>query len=108
RSAGKAVDGSLTQKLSPDALALFTELGVEDVIGGRIGGMGGLDSEAEADEIFRRLKLFSLDRKIKSQRTILQELNPLDDADKHDALFTELVGLEAQRRDLLRTIQGAA
>jgi hypothetical protein len=30
------------------------------------------------------------------------------DPQKHDDLFTELVGLEAERRDLLRRLQGAA
>lgn len=55
-----------------------------------------------------RLKVFRLEREIKARRTTLQEVNPVEDGARHDALFTELVGLEAERRDLLRSIQGAA
>ncbi len=98
-----APDAAGADHLSPDAVALFAELGVT--------GASPQYEQAQGEtarEIFTRLKLFTLDREIKVRRNTLQELNPLDDAQKHDALFTELVGLEAERRDLLRSIQGAA
>jgi len=62
--------------------------------------------EERVREVFVRLKVFRLEREIKSRRDVLQDLNPLEDPHRHDALFTELVGLEAERRDLLRRLQG--
>lgn len=93
---------SAAESLSPDALALFTELtvGVEE---------SDKDEAVEAArEVFDRLRLFRLEREIKTRRQTLQEINPLVDSKRHDELFTELVGLEARRRDLLRQLQGAA
>ena len=89
-------------KLSPDAFSLFTELslGADD--------HPIDDLEGRLLEVFVRLKVFSLERDIKRRRATLQEVNPVDEASKHDELFTELVGLEAERRDLLRQLQGAA
>jgi hypothetical protein len=58
-------------------------------------------------ETFSRLKLFSLERNIRSLRTTLHDVNPLEDPQRHDELFTELVGLEASRRDLLKRMRGA-
>jgi DNA primase len=86
--------------LSPDARSLFTELtvGFEE---------SNPRSQEEIREVFMRLKVFRLEREIKARRNTLQEVNPLVDAQRHDALFTELVGLEAERRDLLRSIEGA-
>jgi DNA primase len=86
--------------LSPDARSLFTELTV---------GFEASNprSQEEIREVFMRLKVFRLEREIKARRNTLQEVNPLVDAQRHDALFTELVGLEAERRDLLRSIEGA-
>jgi DNA primase len=101
RSRGDQINARIAEELSPDAATLFTELSVS---GPRPEGAG----EEDAREVFTRLKLFALDRHIRSRRNTLQELNPLDDADRHDSLFTELVKLEAERRDLLRVIQGAA
>jgi DNA primase len=91
----------LSEQLSPDAKTLFTELtvGVDPVPEDEI--------DAEIQEVFARLTLFRLERQIRRRRNTLQEINPLDDAEKHDALFTELVGLEAERRDLLKSLQGA-
>ncbi len=86
--------------LSPDAQSLFTEL--------TVGGQPASMNDAEIRELFMRLNVFKLEREIKKRRATLQEVNPMDDAERHDALFTELVGLEAERRDLLRSIQGAA
>ena len=98
--AGSVTPAELSELLSPDAKSLFTELTV------------GADPvhEDEIDEkireVFARLTLFRLERQIRRRRNTLQEINPLDDAKTHDALFTELVGLEAERRDLLKTLQG--
>jgi hypothetical protein len=90
----------VASNLSPEALSLYTELSV--------GASVEAPTEAEVKEVFMRLKVFRLEREIKKRRATLQEVNPLDDAKRHDDLFTELVGLEAQRRDLMRSIQGAA
>lgn len=88
----------LAQDLSGEALSLFTELTV------------GADELPEpiTSEVFERLMVFALERDIKKRRDVLQEINPTVDPKRHDELFTELVGLEAQRRDLLRRLQGAA
>ena len=89
----------LAQELSGDPLSLFTELSVEGT---------GHGSGADPEQLFVRLAVFRLERDIKKRRDVLQDVNPVDDPKKHDDLFTELVGLEAQRRDLLRRLQGAA
>jgi len=93
---------SLADNLSPDALSLLTELAV---------GVDGSDEEDLArrcEEIFVRIRVFSLEREIKKRRDTLGDINPVVDPARHDHLFTELVGLEAERRDLLRMIRGAA
>lgn len=93
----------VAERLSPDALELFTELVVErDAL--------DLEDDAEAAmrQVFVRLRVFTLEREIKRRRDTLQDLNPLEEAERHDALFTELVGLEARRRDLLRVLQGVS
>lgn len=101
-TSGDRDPAEVAQGLSPDALSLFTELSA---------GSEELDKE-ELDErvreVFVRLKIFSLERDIKARRTTLQDVNPVEDPQRHDALFTELVGLEAERRDLLKQVQGAA
>jgi DNA primase len=91
----------VASNLSPDARSLFTELTV---------GSESSDPRSQEGirEVFMRLKVFRLERDIKARRNTLQEVNPLVDAQRHDALFTELVGLEAERRDLLRSIEGAS
>ncbi|MGH2752218.1 MAG: DNA primase [Actinomycetota bacterium] len=92
----------LADGLSPDALSLFTELTV---------GVEGSDEEdlaVRCEEIFVRIKVFSLERNIKKRRDELGDINPVVDPTRHDDLFTELVKLEAERRDLLRRIRGAA
>jgi hypothetical protein len=81
---------------------LFTEL----IVGADVPEDDEL--QARLREVFVRLQVFGLERDIKSRRNTLQEINPLDDPTRHDELFTELVGLEATRRDLLRKVQGAA
>ena len=87
----------VAQRLSPDGVALFTELTVAapDPTG---------EGSHQAEEIFIRLQVFSLERDIKTLRNTLQDVNPLDDPQRHDELFTQLVGLEATRRDLLREL----
>ena len=94
---------AVAERLSPEARELFTELVVE-----RDAVEIEEDGEAGMAEVFTRLRVFKLEREIKRRRDTLQELNPLEEAQRHDALFTELVGLEARRRDLLRTLQGVA
>ena len=88
----------IVQNLSPDAVALFTELTVGEPD-------GSIDTGHQAQEIFIRLQVFSLERDIKKLRNTLQDVNPLDDPARHDELFTQLVGLEATRRDLLRQLR---
>jgi hypothetical protein len=93
---------SMADDLSPDALSLFSELAV---------GADGSDEEDFArrcEEIFVRIRVFSLEREIKKRRNTLGGINPVTDPARHDDLFTELVKLEAERRDLLRKIRGAA
>jgi hypothetical protein len=100
---GDAIDErAFAQQLSPDALSLFTEL----TVGAEIPADDDLD--ARLREVFVRLQVFALERDIKGRRNTLQEINPLEDPKRHDELFTELVGLEAERRDLLRKVLGAA
>ncbi len=106
RAAADASSASLgpevAEQLSPEALSLFTELTV------------GLDSASDEglseriEEVFVRIKVFSLEREIKRRRSTLQDVNPVADPQRHDDLFTQLVALEAERRDLLRQLQGAA
>ena len=90
---------SLTEDLSQEAMSLLTELSVgyptvpDEEVGERV------------PEVFGRLKLFSLERDIRALRTTLHGVNPLDDPQQHDELFTRLVGLEATRRDLLKQMR---
>lgn len=93
RSAAEIVQG-----LSPDGVALFTELSASTP-------EEGTDPGQQAEEIFIRLQVFSLERDIKKLRNTLQDVNPLEDLQRHDELFTQLVGLEATRRDLLRQLR---
>jgi hypothetical protein len=93
---------SISNDLSPDALSLLTELAV---------GVDGSEEEDLArrcEEIFVRIRVFSLERDIKKRRDTLGDINPVVDPARHDELFTELVKLEAERRDLLRKVRGAA
>jgi DNA primase len=101
--AGRGADASVSEALSEDARMLFTELAV---------GADDLALEADAErvrEVFVRLQVFRLERDIKGRRNVLQDINPLYEPQRHDELFTELVRLEARRRDLLRSLsEGAA
>jgi DNA primase len=90
----------LAEDLSPEARSLLSELSVGVEI------PQGEDVEERVREIFSRLSVFRLERDIKTRRNVLQEINPQDDAERYDELFVELVALEAERRDLLRGIEG--
>jgi DNA primase len=91
----------IAQNLTPDALALFSELTMSapDEAG---------DVRRRGEELSVRLQVFSLERDIKKLRNTLQDVNPLEDPAQHDELFTKLVGMEAQRRDLLRRLREPA
>lgn len=95
---GDVAPAAVAQDLSPEALALYTEL-----------SMAATDHDGDVeelvDEVFTRVRLFSLERDIKTRRNTLQDVNPLEDPTRHDQLFTELVGLEARRRDLHRRLR---
>ena len=101
--AGRGATAAATESLTEDALTLYTELAV-----------GGSEIAASIDdehvrEVFVRLQVFRLEREIKGRRNVLQDINPLEEPQRHDELFTELVKLEARRRDLLRSLaEGAA
>jgi DNA primase len=105
REAERAIasDGSMSsevsERLTPDARALFAELTMSEA------PTSEEEWPARADEVFIRLQVFRLEREIKQRRNTLQDINPLDEPERHDELFTKLVGLEAQRRDLLRRIE---
>jgi DNA primase len=85
--------------LSPEALSLMTEITVGFV------DIPPEDLDFRVKEVFGRLRLFNLERAIKTRRNTLQDVNPLEHPQRHDELFTELVGLEAERRDLLRSME---
>ncbi len=91
---------SIAGEMSPDARSLFTEL----TVGAEIPDEE--DFARRCEESFVRIRVFSLERDIKKRRETLQDINPVVDPTKHDYLFTELVKLEAERRDLLRRIRG--
>jgi DNA primase len=100
-SGAPVVGSKVAEQLSAEGLALLTELTVgEEAVPD--------DLTARAEEVFVRLRAFSLGRQIRARRDVLQDVNPLEDPERHDALFTELVGLEAGRRDLMRRLQGAS
>jgi DNA primase len=101
RSGESSATARTAEGLSADGFSLLTEL--------TVGEPGGPDDEPalRAAEIFDRLRVFRLEREIKARRNTLQEVNPLVDPTRHDELFTELVSLEAERRDLIRKLQGA-
>lgn len=90
----------ISTDLSPEALSLMTELTIGFI------DIPDEDLDFRVKEVFGRLRLFNLERAIKSRRNTLQDVNPLEHPAKHDELFTELVGLEAERRDLLRSMEG--
>jgi DNA primase len=95
QAAAGAPDAGLAQRLSPEARALFSELTI-----GEDAPLEDDDARQAAREVFTRLQVFRVEREIKRRRDVLQKINPQEDPAKHDELFTELVRLEARRRDL--------
>lgn len=91
----------LAGTVSPEARSLLTEI----TLGAQNDSSEG-SMEERIPEVFGRLRLFRLERVIRSISTTLQDVNPLEDPARHDALFTELVGLQAERRDLRKQMQG--
>jgi DNA primase len=98
RAQEDVLDSKVAEELSSEGLALFTELCVTT-------GHENEDPEARVVEACARLRVFALEREIKKKREVLQDVNPLDDPGRHDELFTDLVSVEAKRRDLLRRLQ---
>jgi hypothetical protein len=94
-------DAGAASGLSPEALSMYAEL--------TVGAADAADEDVSERlrEVFVRLRVFRLEREIRSRRTTLQDVNPLVDPKGHDRLFTDLVALEAERRELLRRLQGA-
>ncbi|HET7482596.1 MAG TPA: DNA primase, partial [Actinomycetota bacterium] len=70
----------VASSLSPEAHSLLSELSVEEST--------SPPTDDEIKEVFMRLKVFRLERDIKARRTTLQEVNPVQDSVRHDALFT--------------------
>lgn len=102
RESGANLDPAhVSQKLSPETVPMFAELSMADE------DLPPEELEERVREVFTRIRVFSLERDIKARRNTLQDVNPLEDPLRHDELFTELVKLEAERRDLLRQVQGA-
>lgn len=95
------IDGGGVADLSPEARSLFSELAL------KAAEETDEDEEqpARLREVFGRLRVLTLEREIKNRRATLQEVNPITDPDLHDELFTQFVGLEAERRDLLRRLR---
>jgi DNA primase len=98
-AAGQGNGASLISQLSSDASSLYTEL----AMGASIPTSNDLSHRVQ--EVFIRLRVFRLEREIKNRRKVLQSVNPVDDPDRHDELFTKLVGLEAERRHLIQQLQ---
>ena len=101
RESGENLDPAhVSQKLSPETVPMFAELSLAEE------DLPPEELEERVREVFTRIRVFSLERDIKARRNTLQDVNPLEDPQRHDQLFTELVSLEAERRDLLRQVQG--
>lgn len=49
-------------------------------------------------------RLRSLQRRLRREKRVLERLNPLEEPERYEALFTRLVALEAERRDLRASI----
>jgi DNA primase len=82
---------ALSQTLSEaNARKLVSALALEDV--------AGEVSERLVEEIFARLKEFSLTRQIEEMKARLQKLNPVTQPDEYTALFQTLMEIEGRRR----------
>lgn len=75
-----------------EARRTFTELAVQPP--------AGEATDRLAAELFTRLREFVLTRKIDDIKLRLQRINPIERADEHRAMFTELIDLEMRKRRL--------
>ena len=78
--------------LDDDARRAYTELSIEDV--------AGEITERLVGEIFGRLKSMVLTRQIDELKAKLQQVNPIEDPEGHNAMFGELIALEQAKRSL--------
>jgi DNA primase len=88
------VDGRdpAAESMDEETRRAYTELSVQPV--------DGETTDRLVAEVFTRLKEFVLTRHIDDVKMRLQQINPVDDADGHNALFTELIDLERSKRAL--------
>ena len=89
-----AIDGgaNLDAIQNEDLKSLFTELSVEPI------RADGEVSDRYVESIVARLHEVAISRTISDTKSKLQRINPLENADEYQSLFTELVSLEAERR----------
>ena len=78
----------------PELRALFTELSVEPI------RADGEVSDHYVASIVARLREVGISRSIAELKSRLQRLNPVENEDEYNSAFAQLVGLEAQRREL--------
>lgn len=57
---------------------------------------------AAGDDPAARLR--SLQRRLRREKRALERLNPLEDPARYETLFTRVIDLEAQRRDLREAV----
>lgn len=79
-------------ELDEDARRAYTQLSVEEV--------AGEITQRLVDEIFGRLKGMVVSRQVDELKARLQQINPVEDPDGHNALFGELIELERVKRSL--------
>ncbi len=92
---GDADVKALAQTLpDPNARKAISALALEDV--------AGEVNDRLVEEIFARLKEFSLSRQIDEMKARLQKLNPLERTDEYQSLMREWLELEGKRRDVRR------
>jgi DNA primase len=83
---------SLTESADPVVEKLIVELSVEPIL--------REPSPEYAGEYITGLRLKALSARIDNLKSKLQRTNPIDDKPEYDAMFHELVSLEAQRKKL--------
>ncbi|MFN2643273.1 MAG: DNA primase [Actinomycetota bacterium] len=91
RKGGEA--GGLASSLEDaNARRMVSALAIEEI--------PGEVSDRLVDEIFSRLKEFTLTRQIDQMKSRLQALNPIRHPTDYEALFEELMALEGRRREM--------
>jgi hypothetical protein len=55
---------------------------------------------AEPEDLVRKLQVGALERRIENLQAQLRRVDPEHDKEEHAALFSELIALERERRDL--------